>query len=163
MDGDYNNYNYRKGVGAFVLKKGTQLIFSAERINEPEAWQIPQGGVNPNEDDYDAVIRELREETGIHSVKLLNYTKDRYNYDFPKDIREKRAKQGWIAYKGQSIKFFLLEFFGDDSEINLNFSDEVEFSHWKWTSVDTIIEQMVDFKKAAVTAGAKELFLHNFT
>lgn len=150
--------DYRKGVGAFVIKRGTRLLFSAERINEPGAWQIPQGGVNPGESDHDAVIRELREETGICSVKLLDCTKDRYNYDFPDNIRKKCERRGWTTYKGQSMRFFLLEFFGDDSEINLAFSGEIEFSHWKWVSIETIIEQMVDFKKTAVTAGAKELF-----
>ncbi|MBR1735241.1 MAG: RNA pyrophosphohydrolase [Alphaproteobacteria bacterium] len=151
--------NYRQGIGIFLLRHGTlRTVFSAERINEPDAWQIPQGGVNPGEDDYDAAIRELREETGISSVKFLRSTKDRYNYIFPEEIRKKVARHNWAKYIGQSMKFFLFEFIGDESEINLNFSDEVEFSHWKWASIDTVIEQMIDFKRAAVIAAAKELF-----
>lgn len=151
--------NYRRCVGIFVLQKRSGLIFAAERINEPGAWQIPQGGAEDGEEDYDAALRELREETGIRSVKYLANTKGRHNYDFPTYILEKRKKRGWADYKGQSIKFFLFEFIGNESEINLASSKEIEFSHWKWIEAKKIVDQMIDFKKEAIYAGAKELEL----
>lgn len=155
VDGDY-----RKCVGMFVLQKQSGLVFAAERINGPNAWQIPQGGVEDGEDDYDAALRELKEETGIYSVKYIANTKDRYNYNFPNYILEKRNKRGWTDYKGQSIKFFLFEFIGDETEINLQLhSEEIEFSHWKWMKTEKVVDQMIDFKKKAIYAGAKELEL----
>lgn len=153
------NDDYRKCVGMFVLQKQTGLVFAAERLNEPDAWQIPQGGAEEGEDDYEAALRELKEETGICSIKYVANTKYRYNYNFPNHILEKRRKQNLVNYKGQSIKFFLFEFVGDESEINLASSKEIEFSHWKWLTAEKIIKQMIDFKKEAIRAGAKELGL----
>lgn len=155
LDSKYEKY--RTCVGMFVLQKNSKLVFAAERINEPGAWQIPQGGTESGEDDYDAAVRELREETGIRSIKYLSCTKSRYSYDFPNYVIENRKKKGWDNYKGQCVKFFLFEFIGDESEINLSFSAEAEFSHWKWVSIKKLINQLVDFKKETVRNGAKEL------
>ena len=42
---------------------------------EPEGpgawWQMPQGGIDANEDPAKAALRELEEETGIRSVEII--------------------------------------------------------------------------------------------
>lgn len=156
----YCTADYRKCVAAFVVDKKTGLIFSAERVNEPGAWQIPQGGVESSENDNQAILRELFEETGIRSVECLRSTKIRYNYDFPEKVLEKMHKRGRPQYKGQSVRFFLLNFCGDESEIDLaTLPGSVEFLHWKWMSVGEIINRTVNFKKEAVRSASKELGL----
>ena len=42
-----------------------QKIFVGKRIDNQEAWQMPQGGVDRDEDFETAAKRELFEETGI--------------------------------------------------------------------------------------------------
>lgn len=151
---------YRRCVSAFVIQKVSGLVFAAERINEAGAWQIPQGGVEAAERDHEAVLRELWEETGIRSVRFLKGTRSRYDYDFPDHVIKKRYDHGWQYYKGQSLRFFLLEFIGEESEINLHTSPEaVEFSQWKWMAPESLVNQMVDFKKRAIQLGAQELGL----
>lgn len=155
-----NSDDYRKCVGIFVLQRASGLVFAAERYNEPGAWQIPQGGVEANENDFDAAVRELREETGITSVKIVASTSKRYRYDFPDYVLKKRCERGWIPFKGQSMKFFLFEFFGDDSEINLQtHPEEIEFSNWAWMNPKSLIENMIGFKKDTIRQGALELRL----
>ena len=46
-------------------------VFVGKRIDNQEAWQMPQGGVDNNEDIKSAALRELYEETGITSVKII--------------------------------------------------------------------------------------------
>lgn len=154
------DFEYRRCVAAFVMKKESGLIFAAERINEPGAWQIPQGGAEAGESDLDAIYRELWEETGIRSIKHLRSTKRRYNYDFPEQVIKKRRDRGWPYIKGQSVRFFLMEFEGEESEINLQtLPESVEFSRWDWIPTEQIIARTVEFKKEAILAGATELGL----
>jgi len=53
------------GVGAVVI--GSQGVLLVRRDKEPGKglWSIPGGGVEVGETQTDAVIREVREETGI--------------------------------------------------------------------------------------------------
>ena len=53
-------------VGAIVTDAGGRLLL-IQRGHEPEAgrWSLPGGRVKPGESDADAVVREVREETGM--------------------------------------------------------------------------------------------------
>ncbi|GHT92232.1 RNA pyrophosphohydrolase [Alphaproteobacteria bacterium] len=146
---------YRKCVA--VLLKKSSLVFAGERIDTPGAWQIPQGGVEPGEEYFDAAVRELYEEIGVRSVKLLAYSGEIYKYDFPEDIKISMSKKCGTEYAGQGVKFFLMEFIGNDDEINLQVSEPQEFSRWKWMPVADLLESMVEFKKEAFTKAAMDV------
>ena len=64
---------YRPCAGIMLLNREGQ-VFVGQRIDSTlEAWQMPQGGIDPGEDAQDTAIRELGEETGIAPahVKLI--------------------------------------------------------------------------------------------
>ena len=46
---DLSNLPYRKGVGIMLLNQETK-VFIGKRIDSTKAWQMPQGGVDHNED-----------------------------------------------------------------------------------------------------------------
>ena len=61
----------RIGVGIILLNHENK-VFVGKRIDNPKnSWQMPQGGVDLNENFLQAAKRELEEETGIKSVKLI--------------------------------------------------------------------------------------------
>lgn len=137
---------YRPCVAIILMKESK--IFWALRNDVPDAWQLPQGGIETNENVLEAAKRELFEETGISSVKYIKKSAP-FTYDFPKDVRSDITKKyGSLKYDGQEMTFVVFEFLGSDAEINLN-NTVVEFSDWKWQTPAEILENIVDFKRDA--------------
>ncbi|XP_065869644.1 nudix hydrolase 26, chloroplastic isoform X2 [Euphorbia lathyris] len=124
-------------------------IFAASRLDIPDAWQMPQGGIDEHEDPKTAAIRELKEETGISSAEVLAEAPNWLTYDFPPEVREKLKIQWGSDWKGQAQKWFLLKFTGKEDEINLlgDDTEKPEFGEWSWMSPEQIIDRAVDFKK----------------
>ena len=66
-----NKLPLRIGVGAIVLNNNNQVFVGKRKDNPIDKWQMPQGGVNDNEDLINAMRRELHEETSIKNIKIL--------------------------------------------------------------------------------------------
>ena len=142
MDNKFNNLPLRNGVGIIVLNKENK-VFVAKRIdNSKNFWQMPQGGVNKNEDYLKAAYRELKEETSIQSVKLIEELEGLITYKLPNNLLGIIWKG---KYKGQKQKWFLMKFFGEDNEINIK-TKQPEFLEWKWIDLEKITDHVVDFK-----------------
>ena len=142
MNKAYNNLPLRSGVGIVLLNKKNK-IFVAKRIDNPKNyWQMPQGGIDGNEDYLSAALRELEEETSIKSVELLKEIDEFITYELPKDLLGIIWKG---KYKGQKQKWFVMRFTGQDQEINLK-TKKPEFLEWKWVNPDKITDTVVDFK-----------------
>lgn len=141
---DIEKLPYRPCVG-IVLAKGGK-VFAAQRIDSTyDAWQMPQGGVDKGEPARDAAFRELGEETSVSSdlVTVIGETEAWIPYDLPYDLVPKLWKG---QYRGQAQKWFLMEFHGEDSDINID-TDDPEFSTWQWMTPSEIKSRIVPFKK----------------
>lgn len=55
---------YQPNVAA-ILRNSAGRIFVGERLTIPDAWQFPQGGIDPGESPEVAIRRELWEEIGV--------------------------------------------------------------------------------------------------
>ena len=139
---DLKNLPYRHGVGMMVFNDKKQ-IFVGKRIDNQEAWQMPQGGVDKGENVKVAAKRELYEETGIQSIRIIKQSDKEYIYDLPDHLLGKIWKG---KYKGQKQTWYLMKFLGPDSEININ-QKHPEFNEWKWVSIDELPNLIVNFKK----------------
>jgi putative (di)nucleoside polyphosphate hydrolase len=132
----------RIGVG-IVLLNHENNVFVAKRIDNPKnSWQMPQGGVNKNENFLQAAKRELEEETGIKSVKLIKELDGWFKYDLPKNLLGKLWKG---KYRGQKQKWFVMKFQGKTNEINVK-TKNPEFFEWKWIVPSELPEVAVHFK-----------------
>lgn len=135
---------YRPCAGV-VLINPEGLIFAGQRIDTPDAWQMPQGGIDPGETPHQAALRELTEETGVDParVKLLAETSDWIHYDLPPHLLGKVWKG---RYGGQKQKWFLLRFLGTDAEIVIE-TAHPEFDRWQWMRPADLIDAIVPFKR----------------
>jgi len=138
----YKTLPLRTGVGIVVLNKKNK-VFVGKRIDNPKNfWQMPQGGVNQNENLLQAAKRELEEETGIKSVELVKELKEWLQYDLPKNLLGKIWKG---KYRGQNQKWFIMNFVGENNEINVK-TKNPEFLDWKWIKISELPDIAVSFK-----------------
>ena len=133
----------RIGVGAIVLNEHNKVLVGKRKDNPIDKWQMPQGGVDKNEDLYSAMRRELYEETSITSFRLIREIDKWLTYELPENLKGKIWKG---KFRGQKQKWFIVKFIGDESEINLN-TEHPEFIEWKWLDYNLLPEVIVDFKK----------------
>ena len=142
MDKQFSKLPLRKGVGVVLLNNNNQ-VFVAKRIDNPnDFWQMPQGGIDKNEDSFNAALRELKEETSIINVKLIKEIQEEITYNLPQNLLGIIWKG---KFKGQTQKWYIMRFLGDDTEINLK-TKRPEFLEWKWVNIENITDKVVDFK-----------------
>jgi len=143
----------RLGVG-IVLLNGENNVFVGKRIDNPENfWQMPQGGVDINENFLDAAKRELKEETNISSVQLIKEINKWLVYDLPQNLLGKVWKG---KYRGQKQKWFIMKFSGKNEEINVK-TKNPEFLDWKWVNPKELPNIAVKFKSDIYKEIIKEL------
>ena len=134
---------YRPGVGIMLLNALGE-VFVAQRIDMPsDAWQMPQGGIDDGEAPLDAAWREMEEEIGTRSARLLAESRDWYRYDLPAELIP-LVWQG--RFRGQEQKWFAFRFVGADTDIDIA-TREAEFSAWKWAAMATLPDLIVPFKR----------------
>ncbi len=139
---DPDGLPYRRCVG-IVLIGPERRLFVARRLDTPDAWQMPQGGIDDGETPWQAARRELREETSVTSVARLAKTQSWLRYDLPPHL----LGRVWGGrYRGQKQKWFALAFTGDEAEIDLK-TRHPEFDAWRWATPAEALGAVVPFKR----------------
>ena len=141
---------YRPCVGIMLLNP-QGLVWVGRRFQKQNDdgvghwWQMPQGGIDGDEDPAAAALRELEEETAVRSAEIIAEAPGWYNYDLPDQLIGKSWKG---KYRGQTQKWFAARFTGKDSEINLAPpGHKQEFDQWRWVKMHEVIDAIVPFKK----------------
>ena len=152
-----NKLPLRIGVGIILLNDKNN-VFVGKRIDNPkDFWQMPQGGVDKNENLFEAAKRELEEETSVKSIKLIKKLDSWLEYELPENLLGKI----WAGkYRGQKQKWFIMRFLGNDNEINIK-TKNPEFLDWKWIKISILPVIAVSFKIKIYEKLKEELkFLH---
>ena len=135
----------RPNVGIVLVNRhGRVWLGRRAKSPPPYNWQFPQGGIDAGEGDFEAALRELREETGVKSVRLLARTRDWLGYEFPPEHQGSKIGKGW---RGQKQVWFAFGFEGKDSEIDLHGHGEAEFDAWRWADIEEASDQVIPFKR----------------
>ena len=149
----------RMGVGIILLNNQNK-VFVGKRIDNPgNYWQMPQGGIDDNENILDAAKRELLEETGVKSAKLIKEINEWLEYNLPKNLLGKIWKG---KYRGQKQKWFIMKFTGKNDEINIK-TKKPEFLEWKWIEFSQLHLVAVSFKVEIYKKLQQELNSLNLT
>lgn len=144
---------YRPNVGIIVANDHGQVLW-ARRIGQ-DAWQFPQGGVNPHESLESALYRELKEEIGLeqHCVEILGCTRGWLRYKLPQRL----LRQNNSSFVGQKQKWFLLRMLAPDESVTFIHCPKPEFDFWQWVSYWYPLSQVVSFKRDVYRRAMKEL------
>jgi putative (di)nucleoside polyphosphate hydrolase len=133
---------YRQAVGVMLLNPDRQ-VFVGRRLDSPDAWQMPQGGIDDGETPRHAALRELEEEVGTAQAEILAESSRWLTYDLPPEI----ARRSWTGrYRGQVQKWFAMRFTGHDDDINVA-TRHPEFDAWRWVPAGDLTRLIVPFKR----------------
>ena len=136
---------YRPCAGVMLVDREGR-VFVGQRLDSTlEAWQMPQGGIDPGEDPLDTAVRELGEETGIapEHLALIHAADGWFTYDLPPELVGKAWKGKW---RGQTQRWFLFRFLGRDADVNIA-TAHPEFRAWRWIDPDDLPRLIVPFKR----------------
>ena len=158
----YEDLPYRTCVGMMLLNRDG-LVFigrragGVEHVDDHHVWQMPQGGVDPGEDTWNAAKRELYEETSVRSIEKLGEVADWLIYDIPRTV----AGRAWKGrYRGQRQKWFAARFTGKDSEIDVanpgGGGHKAEFVKWRWEPMKNLPQLIIPFKRPVYERVVKE-------
>jgi len=143
---DRDSLPYRPCAGVMLLSRDGQ-VFVGQRLDSTlEAWQMPQGGIDPGEDALQAAYRELWEETGVarEAVEFLAEAAEELQYDLPDDLIGKVWKGKW---RGQRQRWFLFRLTSGDEAIDIA-TAHPEFRAWRWIEPAELPHVIVPFKRA---------------
>ncbi|MEL7026632.1 MAG: RNA pyrophosphohydrolase [Pseudomonadota bacterium] len=141
---DPSTLPYRPCVGV-VLANADGQVFAGERIDTPDAWQFPQGGIDKGEAPIDAALRELKEEISVDQkhIRVVAEHPQWLTYDLPSDLVGIAFKG---RFRGQRQRWFLFELLADDAVINLE-TAHPEFKAWRWITPGEALSAIVPFKR----------------
>ncbi|HEU4970108.1 RNA pyrophosphohydrolase [Sphingomonas sp.] len=141
---------YRAAVGVMLLNAENKVFVGQRLDNALDAWQMPQGGLDPGESAEEGALRELEEETGIarHLVEIVACASRQLDYDLPEDLQ---GKLWGGRYRGQRQTWYLCRFLGTDSDVHID-TPEPEFRAWKWAEPGELPAMIVPFKQALYRA-----------
>jgi putative (di)nucleoside polyphosphate hydrolase len=150
-----DNDGFRPNVGIIVANDHGQVLW-ARRIGGQDAWQFPQGGINPNESAEQALYRELYEEVGLapEDVEIVGSTRGWLRYLLPKKLLRRGSSPLCI---GQKQRWYLLRLLADESKIDLHTQKKDEFDHWRWVNYWYPLGKVVSFKRDVYRKALREL------
>src|ERR1044071_5574741 len=135
---------YRPNVGIVLANPAGQVLW-AKRVRQ-EAWQFPQGGINPGETAQQALYRELYEELGLQApdVQVLGVTENWLRYRLPRRYMRRACNPVCI---GQKQKWFALRLLAPESQVRFDRGPRPEFEGWRWVDYWHPVQAVVPFKR----------------
>lgn len=135
---------FREAVGILVLNTENKIVVF-QRIDFPESWQAPEGGIDNNETPQEAMVREVYEEIGLkkEDYTILKQGSKAFTYLYA-DGNTKRH----YGFDGQAKLFFLIKL---NKEIEFQYEiikEESEFCNCKiLENAEDLLKLVPKFKR----------------
>ena len=146
-----DRHGYRLNIG-IILVNSDKKLFWGRRAGGKNAWQFPQGGMQPYETLEEAMYRELKEEIGLAAsqVEILGLTRRWVHYQLPEHLHRKIPNPTALQkrYRGQKQRWFLLKLVSDEKNIHFDETEKPEFSGFEWVDYWYPLEKVIYFKRA---------------
>ena len=128
-------FRWRRNVVGFIIdREHKRALLVSPWWAQESRWQFPQGGIDSGEKATEAVMREMGEELGTSAFRVLTHIPNVHTYKWPQWYQYVKG------YKGQNQDLFVLEFTGQDSDIDLNKAAELQ--QWKWVPLNEVLSQL---------------------
>ena len=96
---------YRRGVGMIIINSKKQIFIGQRFDKDKSAWQMPQGGIDKGESSVNAVIREMKEETGIlKNYEIIYESKMWHYYNLPKYLKHNLIDYRFLRHHHKYIQ-----------------------------------------------------------
>ena len=133
-----------KSAGAVVFFNGENGPEYLLLLYEAGHWDFPKGGIEEGETELDAAIREVREETGLTNIEIINGFRKEIHYNFRKN--KNLVKKTVIFYLAKT----------DTKNVRLSF----EHKDYIWLPYEAAYNKLT-FKTAKETLEMAHKFLMN--
>jgi len=131
-------------AGGIVFNKGQVLLIKVAAMQDSTTkyWEFPKGHIDPGESSKDAVVREIKEETGVQAEILEKIGDSKYTFTF----------KGEKIFK--VVVFFLMKYLSGEIRPN---DGEIEEVKWfdpeealkilSFTADKLLLKKAIEIKK----------------
>lgn len=120
-----------KSAGGIIINESGQVLVVSQH---GLSWSLPKGHVEENESLLDAAYREIEEETGLTTLRYIDYLGHYWRYKLNKDGSDDTSEE-------KNLHFFL--FTSSETRLNPQDSDNPEA---KWLNINEV-SQYLSHKK----------------
>lgn len=120
---------YRKKSIAIIINNKNEFLVDQLVSYGENHWNFPGGGIEKDETQKQALLRELQEELGTKKFKILAKSDINSRYNWPFNVVYRNLIKRKKFYLGQIETYFLVKFIGEQTDIK---PDPSEIRKIKW-------------------------------